>query len=387
MSDSTDGGRTGRRGIDYEDRNAVPQEGLDAHYAPAGSAPMLTASDIAKMNSMFGTQFSSPMDYMNYLYGPGGSVVGSTNPAQWQGQYYTPPTGKATGDFVNKPIWSSVDSPGALQSGLWAPLAVAGLGLMAGGLGGAAAGSGDLGSLATATDMAGGSLAAPELAGSAYAGLGGTGAGALGAEVPWYQGLTDAAGGSLADPVAAGSAYAGLGDAAPGLGSIVSQALSGAQTATSAGGLLSKALGLTGGAGTAVDALGRALPGLLGAYASNQQNNSYTDLANKYMDMGAPYRDQLRGLMSDPSSFLKSPQVTVPVQQGTDIMAHSLSTTGNPSGSGNALQQLQSYATDQLYGKLGQQTDRLANYGGLSNFNAAAPAAQTNAIGSQGNTY
>lgn len=87
--------------------------------------------------------------------------------------------------------------------------------------------------------------------------------------------------------------------------------------------------------------------------------------------VGAPYRSKLSDLYANPSSFLSSPEVTVPVQQASDIMARSLSTKGNPTGSGNALQQLQSYSADQLFGKLGQEKDRLAGYGGLGAYGQA----------------
>ena len=150
----------------------------------------------------------------------------------------------------------------------------------------------------------------------------------------------------------------------------------------------------------------------LGAYGSSQQADAYRDISReqiaaeqaRYEDtvrreqerfgilrgrqdieyqrqqqqiaegkaVGAPYRGRLESLYADPTSFLSSPEVRVPVQQGTDIMARSLSAReGNPLGSGGALQQLQSYASDQLFGKLGQEKDRLGTLGGVANYNAA----------------
>lgn len=133
--------------------------------------------------------------------------------------------------------------------------------------------------------------------------------------------------------------------------------------------------------------IGAAAPAVLGAYASDQQANSYKDIADKYMAMGAPYRTKLADLYDNPNGFLTSPEVQVPVQQGTDMLARSLSVKGNPIGSGNALQQLQGYSADQLFGKLGQEKDRLAGFGGLASYNAAAPSAASNAIGAEGNVY
>lgn len=125
----------------------------------------------------------------------------------------------------------------------------------------------------------------------------------------------------------------------------------------------------------------------LGAYASNQQTSALEDMAKRYEGYGAPYRQKLSDLYANPDSFLQSNEVQKPVQQGTDMLMRSLSMQGNPFGSGNALQQGQSYASDQLFGKLGQEKDRLAGFGGLASYNAAAPTASTSAIGSSANTY
>lgn len=156
--------------------------------------------------------------------------------------------------------------------------------------------------------------------------------------------------------------------------------------AAGAGGALSRVLN---GTATAADyaSLGlSALPGLIGAYASSNATDAYKTLAETFAGYGAPYRQKLSDLYADPSSFLKSAEVQKPVQMGSDILARSLSTQGNPIGSGNALQQLQSYSSDQLFGRLGQEKDRLAGYGGLTQYNAAAPAAASNVIGSNANT-
>jgi hypothetical protein len=125
----------------------------------------------------------------------------------------------------------------------------------------------------------------------------------------------------------------------------------------------------------------------LGAYASSQQTDALDEMARRYEGYGAPYRQKLSDLYANPDSFLNSNEVRKPVQMGTDMLMRSLSTQGNPFGSGNALQQGQSYASDQLFGKIGQEKDRLAGFGGLSAYSAAAPTAATNAIQSSGNIY
>jgi hypothetical protein len=144
-------------------------------------------------------------------------------------------------------------------------------------------------------------------------------------------------------------------------------------------------LGITG--SDAMKALGSLGAAGLGAYASNQQTNALEAQAQRYEGYGAPYRQKLSDLYKDPTSFLSSPEVRVPVDQGTSSLMRSLSTQGNPFGSGNALQQGQSYASDQLFGKLGQEKDRLAGFGGLSSYNQAAPQASTNAINSSSNAW
>ena len=86
---------------------------------------------------------------------------------------------------------------------------------------------------------------------------------------------------------------------------------------------------------------------------------------------GAPYRDRLAGLYADPTSFLSSPEVMVPVQQATDALARALSVKGNPAGNPAAMSEIQNYASNQLFGRLGQEKDRLSGFGGLSAFNQA----------------
>jgi hypothetical protein len=158
-----------------------------------------------------------------------------------------------------------------------------------------------------------------------------------------------------------------------------------AGSATSGG--LSNTLGSIMGDDDWLKILGRGLPGILGAVGSASQAEDYEDLANKYMEMGSPYRTKLQQLYGDPSAFLNSPEVRQPIQQGTDMLARSLSVKGNPAGSGNALQELQNYASTQLFNKLGQEKDRLGGFGGLTQYNQAAPQAAQNVIGAQGDVY
>lgn len=122
----------------------------------------------------------------------------------------------------------------------------------------------------------------------------------------------------------------------------------------------------------------------LGVYSANRQADLLENLSKEYSGYGAPYRQKLTDLYANPSGFLSSPEVQVPVQQGTDAAAKALSAkVGNPVFSGTALSELQNYASNQLFGKLGQEKDRLAGFGGLTGYNAAAPGAATAAIAAQ----
>jgi hypothetical protein len=152
---------------------------------------------------------------------------------------------------------------------------------------------------------------------------------------------------------------------------------------------LAKQLGITPAAALQqiLKAAGRAVPAALGVAGAKQQQDQFQRLADQYSSYGAPYRERLAALYADPSSFLKSQEVMAPVQQASDIAAHSLSTGGNPIASGNSLQQLQDYSANQLFGRLGQEKDRLAGFGGLTQYNAAAPGAATNAINAGSNIF
>ena len=56
---------------------------------------------------------------------------------------------------------------------------------------------------------------------------------------------------------------------------------------------------------------------------------------------------------------------------------------GNPAGNPYA----QSLTIDALYDKYGSERDRLAGYGGLTQYNAAAPGAAGTAINAEGSVY
>ena len=116
-----------------------------------------------------------------------------------------------------------------------------------------------------------------------------------------------------------------------------------------------------------------------GADASDRQTDAYKELAEKYMAMGAPYRDELAAISTDPNKFYEGPAA----QEGLEAVLRRLSVNGNPAGSPYS----QSLALGSLYDKYGQERDRLAGFGGLTAYNSAAPGAAATAIGSTSNTY
>lgn len=251
-----------------------------------------------------------------------------------------------------------------------------------------------------------------------------TGWGTLSNSVPGIMGSGLA---SAIVPAATTAATAAASSAiGPGNGGIDDGALSQILNDPQNAGFMDWIKGITGISDVAglLKAIGPAIPGLLGAFASKDQSGAlkeisqaqqaaeqarYEDLVRRDSErfqtlMGRedaaiarqrgdidyaraatePYRQRLSDLYANPDSFLTSNEVTKPVQMGTDMLMRSLSMQGNPFGSGNALQQGQSYASDQLFGKLGQEKDRLGTLGGmgpLGQSGANVPGIATNLSG------
>lgn len=242
---------------------------------------------------------------------------------------------------------------------------------------------------------------APAAGGTGAVGIGGYPATSIAAPGALGGGITPGTFGAAGlSPTATGAAGIGAGKAAGALapGFFAAETLypvfggvTAAAIADGGGGASSPGVGnIFSGKGTLPDYLkvaGQVLPSLISAYGSQRQADAQSDLADRYFGMGAPYRSRLASLYDDPSAFLSSPEVQIPVQQGTDATARALSTGGNPAGSGRALQEIQNYSANQLFGRLGQEKDRLAGFGGLSGYNAAAPGAANAAINAQGQVY
>ena len=220
---------------------------------------------------------------------------------------------------------------------------------------------------------------------------GATGAGGLSAGATGAGGITAGGTAAGAGGIGAGTAaVTGAGALAPGAfaaeslypvaGGQTAAALGGAGTAAgtaASGTALSRILA---GGGTDADwlqVIGQAGPSILSAIGSYSQAGDYKDLANKYMAMGAPYREELSRISADPNAFYTSPTAT----KATESVLQRLSAThGNPAGSPFA----QSLTIDALYDEYGKERDRLAGFGGLTAYNQAAPGASAAGIGAQG---
>jgi hypothetical protein len=305
----------------------------------------------------FGSTYQGSTPFQNII---AGVVANDPNPqiqSAWQqvGPQITQDASQGYQSFIaNNEARDKRHKLGMLAA-VAAPLAAwGGAALLGGGSAGAAGGTG---LSAGATGAGGLSLAAPEVAGAAGLGSGlGTGVGTAGT-----------AGTAL------GSGFFGAEALAPLTGAAGGAAAAGGSSA------LGRLLGL---GQTGEDVLkvgGAVVPSLLGMYASDKQTDAYKDLANQYMAMGAPYRQGLADITNDPNKFFQGQQA----QLATDAVLRRLSAGGNPA----ANPYMQAQGINALWNEYGKERDRLAGYGGLTAYNAAAPGAANQAIGSQANIY
>ena len=238
-------------------------------------------------------------------------------------------------------------------------------------------------------------LAGPFIATAGAAGAFGSGAGAAGAGT---------AGTEAASTFGAAGEFAGAGTTAGGAtlaeqaASIGSGSLAGTTAGTGVGtgtvGAGTTAAGTTAATGTALSRIlngtatqddylqlaGQVGPSLISAFGSGKQADAFGDLANQYIALGAPYRDELSRISADPNAFFTSPTAT----NATESVLQRLSAThGNPAGSPFA----QALTVDALYDQFGAERDRLARFGGLTTFNQAAPQSSQNAINARGTVF
>lgn len=149
---------------------------------------------------------------------------------------------------------------------------------------------------------------------------------------------------------------------------------------------MAKELGIT--PSSVLKMLGRAAPGLLGAYASNKQTVALEDMAKRYEAYGSPSRDRYEASMTpgfDPNSM---PGYAGAVDTASKSLLARLSASGgnpfgNPGGlidankqiiAGTALPAIQAYQNQNANVGFGGTLNSAGSFGGQ-------------AIGSQANTY
>jgi len=294
----------------------------------------------------------------------------------------------------------------------------AGAGALTGAMGGAAAGAGTTGAAygsipelgliadaATANAAIAGGIPASTLSGGAGAlTLAGTGA----ADVPWGANAAKEAGGSMyADPIeglidltnqglTGEQAIAALSEINPAWTQTSLEFLlnNPSQILSSGGDALKSLFGNSGGSGTSggstdlLSMLGKLGAAGLGAYASNEQSNSLTDLANKYQEFGAPSRARYESSMTpgfDPTSIPGYAGALDTASRG--ILARLSATGGNPFGNpGGLIEANKQIVSGTALPAINEYQRLNANTGFGSSMNAAANI-QQNAIGQDANMY
>jgi len=242
----------------------------------------------------------------------------------------------------------------------------------------------------------GGYALAPELFGAAGAeAAGAAGGGELAA------GAGEFIGGASGGTVAGEGALSGLAGGASGAevaGAVGGGALSGAGAAAG-GGALTQAAGsamsriLDGTATTAdwTQVLGAGASAGLGAAGANAQAGAYSDVADKYLALGAPYRDKLLETYQPGYSIADSPDFMNALDVGAQAAARATSAkSGNPVDNPGAYAEMQKYISGSLaLPQLNTTRSQLGTFGQLgtniAGSNDTAAAGQTsgayNALG------
>lgn len=160
-------------------------------------------------------------------------------------------------------------------------------------------------------------------------------------------------------------------------------------TGGAAGGTaLSKLLDGSASASDFLELAGKLAGPAIGAIASNRQANSFEDLANKYMDFGAPSRARYEASYAPGFSMDMDPGYKDALDSTTKSFLHKASVTGNPVDSPNAWQQTLTDVNSKFaYPALQDYRKTNASSGGLATFAAAAPGMETSAINSTRGIY
>jgi hypothetical protein len=125
----------------------------------------------------------------------------------------------------------------------------------------------------------------------------------------------------------------------------------------------------------------------LGLFGANQQAGAFGDLANKYLDMGQPYRDKLLASYQPGFSMADQPDFQNALDIGAQAAARATSAkVGNPVGNPGAYSEMEKYISGSLaLPALNTYRSQLGTFGQFGTNQAGT--AQMGEIQSQGGMY
>jgi len=435
--------------VQDDERGNVPVGNINPNYNPginnaglpdndinalrrAGYMPDIgSLADMSNMSGAGGRRFNNATDYYEYLYGPG--VTQETINGEI---FFKTPNGADAYLPGTSPLQYNPPPSMGSQLTLGALAAMAGAGLFGGGAGGAAAATEGAGGAALGELGSGAfNMAVPELGltgassslaptggvlGSGTAGLAGgsafypaadalalgttglTGAGVTGplsfGEIAQPELGSGMMGNTSVSTVPTGGELGSGASAVPGAESVFpagsgTAATTGATAATTAanaastGSALSRIMD-----GTATTADYTSLAGILGStglgiLGANQQADASRDVADKYLAMGAPYRDRLAASYAPGFSMADQPDFMNALDIGANAAARATSAkVGNPVDNPGAYAEMQKYISGSLaLPQLNTYRSQLGSFGQLGT--AVAGANDTSAANQTGSMY
>lgn len=268
-------------------------------------------------------------------FGIGGLTKDIQNSGQAAGQYALDGGGVNPAEYFAGQIDRGSSSiGGAFKDFITQPAALtalAGVGLSAAGLGGAGAGAIDYTSGAGLESLiSGAGSAAPASGGGLWGSAGETGAfdiaGSAGTGLAGSTGLPAGAVGQAGFTVGAGQTAA---QAAAGLGGLSSLTNGGSGNSTF---------------GIPNNILGGAAQGLGGWLAANQTGNAYENVANQYLQLGAPSRDRFEASFQPGWNLMSAdPSLQAGIDTAASSAARAMSVNGNPAQNPGMNAELQKY--------------------------------------------
>lgn len=189
--------------------------------------------------------------------------------------------------------------------------------------------------------------------------------------------VTGAAG---AETAAATNAAAASGGAATGA---ATGGVAGTAGAAAAGSAVSRILNGTATTADYVSVFGTAAATALGYYGASEQTKALSDLAEKYFNIGAPSRERYEATFKPDFKVEDIPGYTGAVDTSMNALLRRLSAQGgNPWGNPGGLSEALKYVSGNVaLPTIQNYRAQLANTGGYSSFNTAAPTTATGAIG------